>query len=97
MQAHGMLRADLLEPRQARAAVDDVVFRMHLEPEALRAAVPRLLEMLGLESEAGSERLVHGGVACVDQDLTGLSEPMPFGVLIVVHVPFGTFFHAFPW
>ena len=29
--------------------------------------------------------------------LTGISEPMPLGVLIVVHVPFGTYFQALPW
>ena len=27
----------------------------------------------------------------------GLNEPMPFGVLIVVQVPFGTSFQALPW
>ena len=29
--------------------------------------------------------------------LTGISEPMPLGVLIVEHVPFGTYFQALPW
>ncbi len=26
-----------------------------------------------------------------------VSEPVPFGVLMVVQVPFGTYFHALPW
>ena len=30
------------------------------------------------------------------QDLIGSSEPVPFGVLIVSHVPFGTYFQALP-
>ena len=29
--------------------------------------------------------------------LTGISEPTPLGVVIVVHVPFGTYFQALPW
>jgi hypothetical protein len=28
------------------------------------------------------------------QDVLGLREPMPFGVFIVSHVPFGTYFQA---
>lgn len=31
------------------------------------------------------------------QDLTGVSEPLPVGVVIVAQVPFGTYFHALPW
>src|ERR1700732_4334589 len=30
------------------------------------------------------------------QDLLGFSEPMPFGVFIVSHVPFGTYFQILP-
>jgi hypothetical protein len=36
------------------------------------------------------------GGACA-QDLIGVSEPMPLGVLIEVQVPAGTFFQALPW
>lgn len=32
-----------------------------------------------------------------DQPFIGSTEPLPFGVVIVVQVPFGTYFHALPW
>ena len=32
-----------------------------------------------------------------DQDFIGVSEPMPWGVLMLVQVPTGTFFQALPW
>ena len=32
-----------------------------------------------------------------DQELIGVSEPMPLGVWIEVQVPAGTFFHELPW
>ena len=31
------------------------------------------------------------------QLLIGVSEPMPFGVFIVVQVPLATYFQALPW
>ena len=31
------------------------------------------------------------------QDFIGCSEPLPFGVVIVVQVPFGTSFQALAW
>jgi len=32
-----------------------------------------------------------------DQDLIGVSDPVPFGVLMVVQVPLATIFQAVPW
>src|SRR6266403_6110994 len=46
----------------------------------------------GMRSASGMAR-----VSFVGQDLIGSSEPVPFGVLIVVHVPFATYFQALPW
>ncbi len=98
VQAHRVAFPDRVEPAQPRPAVDQVVLGMHLEPEPRRRAVSRLVVVLGLESQPGGEEWGHvGSVPSRAQPLTGASEPMPFGVLMDVHVPFGTCFQALPW
>ena len=72
---------------------------MDLEPQAGPAAGQGLAEVLGLEAEAGRKRLRAHDVLLEpgDQDFIGVSEPMPWGVLMLVQVPTGTFFQALPW
>ncbi len=92
-------RANGFQPRQARTAVDHVVFRMDLEPQTVRGSGVRRLVVRGLESQPRGTVVDHGLVPeCrVDQLLIGVSEPMPLGVFIVVQVPLATFFQALPW
>ena len=73
---------------------------MDLEPQAVRGGGARVLEVLGLEAqprgEARGHRLLQRGRRD-RQLLIGVSDPMPFGVLIVVQVPLATYFQALPW
>jgi hypothetical protein len=99
VQRHRVLGADRLEPRQARPALHEVVLGMDLEPQARRATGQGLLVVLGLEADAGGERRCAraGAGSRHAAQVLAESEPVPFGVLIVVHVPAGTFFQALPW
>jgi hypothetical protein len=69
---------------------------MHLEPQACGSARECLVDVLGLEPEARKQGRGHAR-SPVGQDLISVSEPVPFGVFIVVQVPAGTFFQALPW
>jgi len=91
VQRHRMPGADRLEPGEPRPACDQVVLGLDLEPESVRRRGERLLEVLGLEPQPGGRW--HGAV----QLLTGVSDPMPVGVFMVVQVPFATYFQALPW
>src|SRR5690606_12709315 len=90
-----------LQPGKTRTARHHVVFRMDLEPQTFGIAMQRIVVMLGLEAESGTGLDLHGeqavSVGKSDQDSIGVSEPWPFGVLIDIQVPAGTFFHALPW
>jgi len=50
-----------------------------------------------LRAEEIGERTRDGPRLILAQDLIGSSEPIPFGVFIVVQVPFATYFQALPW
>ena len=66
---------------RARPARRHVVLGMHLEPQPVRGAPERGVEVFGLEPEARGRR--HG------QRFISASEPMPLGVVIVVQVQLG--------
>ena len=91
-----MLAPERIQHRQARTAFDHVVLGVDLEPQPGRRTGQHLVEILGLEAQSGGWPH-EGGDRRQRQDLISASEPMPFGVLIVVQVPFGTFFHELPW
>ena len=54
-------------------------------------SLTRLRALVPVTQKRGA-RMPRAPVA--HQDLPGLREPMPFGVFIVSHVPFGTYFQA---
>ena len=60
--------------------------------------------MLSLAPSGPAALLPHGGKKAALRGASdrapyafGVSEPMPVGVLMVVHVPFLTIFQASPW
>jgi hypothetical protein len=81
--------AKLFQHRQARPAGDHVIFSVNLKPKSRRRRGKGLTIMLGLEANTGGGS--HGGYRA-----TGVSEPLPLGVLIEAQVPFATYFQAFP-
>ena len=101
-QCEALVQARELGMREA--AVTHVVFRMHLEETDGARIGDQAVEMLGLEfnASAGRQRgLDHGGAPLKEEgaigprpsspQVTGVSEPVPFGVFIVAHVPFATY------
>ena len=73
---------------------------MHLEPQPIRGAGERRIVVLRLQAEPGGEDCGHGVEVrtwCGLSSYIALSEPMPFGVFIVVQVPLATYFQALPW
>ena len=89
MQRQGAFGAERLQHCEARASRDHVILGVNLEPQAGRRTGHRLFEMNGLEAYAGGR--THGG-----QPFCGMSEPMPFGVLIEAQEPASTYFQASP-
>ncbi len=92
VQRDRMPGADRLEPREPRPALDQVVLGMDLEPQPVRRA--RRAPRRSAAASGPARRTVPWSRV---QLLTGVSEPMPFGVFIVVQVPFATYFQALPW
>lgn len=96
MQGNRMPRPDGFQPSEARPAFDQIVFRMYLEPQPIRRAGHRRFIMRRFQAKSGGKCGVHDEGREGYQDLIGVSEPEPFGVLMEVQVPAGTFFHALP-
>lgn len=94
MQRNRMPLAYRRQPREARPAIDHVVLGMNLEPEAVGRSSERGVVVRRLEAQA-DVRGMHRGHAR-SQPFAGVSEPMPLGVLIAVHVPLATKVHALP-
>ena len=90
MQRDRPVATQLLEHGEAGPAVDHVILCMDLEPKSRRRRGQGFAEMLRLETQAGGGS--HWGYRAI-----GLSEPLPLGVLIFVHVPLATYFQALPW
>ncbi len=72
---------DCSEMIVARTARAEIVLGVNFEPETRRRVAERIGIVLRLQSESG------GGLVRHDYMAFGVSEPMPFGVLIVVQVP----------
>ena len=68
------------------------------EAETLRADIEaKAAQIETLTAQAGAQAVGDGHGRRSTQPLIGVSEPMPWGVLIEVQVPAGTFFQASPW
>src|SRR5882724_1424504 len=97
--AHVVLGVNLEESDRLRSG-EDVVKMRGLEADAgtrgqIRddghSYIPAVRRPKKEEARAGRR------APLLAQDLIGSSEPVPFGVLIVAHVPFATYFQALPW
>jgi hypothetical protein len=93
-RAHIVFGVDFDEADRLLAG-QDLVEMLRLEAYS-RAGGKRCRHHPGLPSRAGGgeARVVRASRA--GHDLIGASAPVPFGVFIVVQVPFGTYFQALP-
>lgn len=101
MKGQRLFSADGLQPFQARAAIDHIVLGMDLEPQTGRRRRQSLVVMAGLEAQSHSGDRRRGGRSMVhqsssDQRETGVREPLPRGVRMLVQVPAGVCFQALP-
>ena len=83
--------ADSFQAGYARTATDKKVLGVNLEPETVRSSDLGCSKCAGFKPIPADSLIVTPAA----QPSTGVREPMPTGVLIVVHVPAGTYCQAF--
>ena len=95
--AHVVLRVHLEEADRLRRG-EDVAKMRRLETDAgARRKTGHDRHVGSLFARRNGKRAYGACATRAGQDLIGSSEPMPLGVFMFAHVPFGTYFQALPW